>query len=107
MSGWGSLLEYLRKGTPAHVILAQETHLVGPRALEASSTARKLGWTVLQAEAIPGIGLGSSGGVMILARDWLGISKPDIPFIIAPGRIVAEKSNARAVLPSVPYLHIW
>eukprot|EP00972_Heterocapsa_arctica_P057125 8428972-Heterocapsa_arctica.AAC.1 len=28
---------------------------------------------------------------MILARDWLGVSKPTFPFIIDPGRIVAAK----------------
>eukprot|EP00972_Heterocapsa_arctica_P075641 11157822-Heterocapsa_arctica.AAC.1 len=71
VSGWGSLKKYLERGTEAHSILAQETHLVGDRTVEASSAARKLGWKALQAEAIPGIGLDCSGGVMILARDWL------------------------------------
>eukprot|EP00972_Heterocapsa_arctica_P038171 5620037-Heterocapsa_arctica.AAC.1 len=84
VSGWGSLNKYLEMGTKAHLILAQETHLVGDRAVEASSAARKPGWEALQAEAIPGIGLGCSGGVMILVRDWLGLGKPVFPSIIVP-----------------------
>eukprot|EP00972_Heterocapsa_arctica_P063931 9432475-Heterocapsa_arctica.AAC.1 len=35
---------------------------MGDRAAEASSTARKLDWKVLQSEAIPGVGFGCSGG---------------------------------------------
>eukprot|EP00972_Heterocapsa_arctica_P107730 15866653-Heterocapsa_arctica.AAC.1 len=84
VTGWGSLEKYLEVGTDAHIILAQETHLVGARAVEASSAARKLGWKVLQSCAIPGVGLGCSGGVMILASDWLGLSEPNFDPTIGP-----------------------
>eukprot|EP00972_Heterocapsa_arctica_P075830 11185819-Heterocapsa_arctica.AAC.1 len=89
--GWGSLKKYLEGGTDAHIILAQETHLLGDRAVEASSAARKLGWKVLQSTAIPGVGLGCSGGVMILARDWLGLSEPNFDPKIVPGTAIAAK----------------
>eukprot|EP00972_Heterocapsa_arctica_P035779 5262053-Heterocapsa_arctica.AAC.1 len=47
VTGWGSLNKYLEVGIDAHIILAQKTHLVGARAVEASSAARKLGWKVV------------------------------------------------------------
>eukprot|EP00972_Heterocapsa_arctica_P026188 3855327-Heterocapsa_arctica.AAC.1 len=28
---------------------------------------------------------------MVLARDWLGISKPSFPYVIVPGMVVAAK----------------
>eukprot|EP00972_Heterocapsa_arctica_P075883 11192810-Heterocapsa_arctica.AAC.1 len=44
VSGWGSLEKWLERGTEAHIILAQETHLVGDTAVEARSSDRTLGW---------------------------------------------------------------
>ena len=98
VSGWGSLKPYLAK-TAAHVVLVQESHLLGEKADEASQIARRCGWKSVQAQALPGEGAGTSGGVMILVRSWVGICYPDyIGHVVVPGRVVA----ARVDYPGFP-----
>ena len=55
VSGYGSLRPYLAC-TKAHILLAQESHLQGEKASEASQAARRMGWKVVQSAATPGRG---------------------------------------------------
>ena len=79
--------------------MGQESHALGQASLEAAASARAMGWKMIQAPAQPGKGKGTSGGVMVLAREWIGLSKPDdVPSLISPGRAVA----ARVEFPGFP-----
>ena len=73
--------------------------MLGEKADEASQIARRCGWKSVQAQALPGEGVGTSGGVMILVRSWVGICYPDyIGHVVVPGRVVA----ARVDYPGFP-----
>ena len=131
-TGWGPL-EKLLVSTPAHVVLAQETHDVGPRVEYASARALALGWKSLWAPAVatspdpaeepsPGHSLGlaaSSGGVAIFVRVHFGLRRPAIPAglgffdaslaVLEAGRAllaVADLPGTHGLVLACVYLHI-
>ena len=68
---WSAAKDWLSR-TTAHVVLVQELHLVGDQVGEASQWGLRVGWKSMIVPAAPGIGLGTSGGVGIFVRDFLG-----------------------------------
>ena len=94
-TSWASLKQRLA-GSEAHVVLAQEVHLLGIDIEYASQWARVRGWKSIIEEAIPGRAQPfSSGGVAIFARDWLGLSPwPVLAEHRQQGRLVAGTLEA-------------
>ncbi len=90
VTGWSSAQAWLTR-TDAHVVLLHEHHLVkGDKLCEASQWCTRNGWHPIFEPAAPGVGLGSSGGVAILARKFLGLHYPAAGSCIVPHRAVAS-----------------
>ena len=107
-SSWQSAKGYLQD-TRADVVLLQESHVLAHAADETSAAARRLGWKLIQSVASPGKGTGSSGGVMILAKDWIGLSAPEGggPVLIE-GRAVAAVVECPGFFPlAVVSVYLW
>ncbi len=100
-TGWGPL-QRLLASTDAQVVLAQEHELRGQEIAEASDWAIRRGWKSLWVEASVTEAGGRSGGVAILARDYLGLSPPPWgdPQIV-PARAIAAKLEAPGCRPTV------
>ena len=98
-TAWQSAKVFLQE-TQAEVVLLQESHICAQAADEVSAAARKLGWKVIQSVAIPGKGICSSGGLMILAQAWLGLSAPARGgHILVEGRAVAAIVECAGFFP--------
>ena len=101
-----SLKKYLEM-TTAHVVLAQELHVLGRSAIDVSKWLKGHGWKSLIADAVQGFRPPySSGGVAILVRDnpLVGLGRvPGQPQVIAQGRMVAGLVNAIGNLTLVVY----
>ncbi len=107
-TGWGPL-QRLLQSTDAHVICAQEHRLRGARVAEASEWAMRRGWKSLWSEATLTADGGHSGGVVIMARQELGMSYPPWgdPEVVK-ARAVAATVEAPGYRPTVivsAYLH--
>ncbi len=100
-TGWGPLQQLLLQ-TDVHVVMAQEHHLRGEDVAAASQWSIRHGWKSLWCEAEQGEGEGTKGGVVILVRSYLGLSRP--PWgdqVVAEGRIVAATVEALSCRPMV------
>ncbi len=106
-TGWGPLRRRLL-GTPAQLVLAQETWIRPCQVREASDWATRHGWDSVWAPALVGPGGGASGGVAIFARRGLGLRFPAVgPHIIVEGRAVAafcEPPGHRPILTVSAYM---
>ena len=108
-TSWGSLKDYILK-TEAHVVLGQEVHIKEAEVNEASEWAFKRGWKSVWSPAEPGQGeRGTTGGVVILARSWLGLMEPPGQEAqVCPSRAVAavlEAPGSRQIQLYSIYLH--
>ncbi len=100
-TGWAALRKRLAR-TDAHVLLAQETWVPQTLIPEASEWARKRGWKSVWAPARLTEAGGTSGGVAIFARDFLGLRHPDVgSHIWCPSRAVAAVLEAPGHRPMV------
>ncbi len=87
-TGWGPLRRRLDE-TSAHVLVAQETWVLLAQVAEASTWARRHGWTSIWAPACIGPGGGASGGVALFVRKEFGLREPSVgSHIIWEGRAV-------------------
>ena len=80
--GGGGFADVLVKSR-AHVLMLQEVHADKTKDKELRSLAGKLGWKCVSSLAIQKNG-GSTGGVMICTRSWLGLSLLDSTEEIVP-----------------------
>ena len=108
-TSWGSLKHYTMMAE-AHVVLGQEVHTKETEVNEASEWAFKRGWKSVWSPAEPGQGeKGTTGGVVILARSWLGLMEPPGQEAqVYPSRAasaVLEAPGPRQVQPYSVYLH--
>ncbi len=100
-TGWGPL-QRLPESTAAHAVLAQEHHLRGIDVAAASQGAKARGWKSLWAEAEPGTGEGTRGGVAVFVRDFLGLSRPHWgDHVLASGRVVAAMMEGPGCRPTL------
>ncbi len=60
----------------SHLLLLQETHADESKDKGMRATAGKLGWKMISCPAV-GKSEGTTGGVAILTRNWLGLSHVD------------------------------
>ena len=72
ITSWGGFAEAL-VGSEAHLLLIQETHADEQKRKELKAIAAKKGWKMICSPAT-GKNEGTSGGVAILTRHWLGLS---------------------------------
>ncbi len=88
-TGWAALKRRLLD-TRAHVLLAQETWVTQAAIPAASEWARRRGWKAVWSPARVTENGGTSAGVAIFARDYLGLRYPDNEsHEVEPARIVA------------------
>ncbi len=93
-TGWGPLRRRLDE-TSAHALVAQETWVLQSHVAEASTWARKRGWTSIWAPACVGPGGGASGGVAIFVRKDFGLREPSCgSHIVVEGRAVLGVMDA-------------
>ena len=87
-TSWSSIKSWLGS-TSSHVVLVQEHRLRDSESLgEASNWASSNGWKSIFAAANSAPGGGSSGGVAILVRNFLGLYIPRGGSVLVPGRAV-------------------
>ena len=72
ITSWGGFAEILT-ASQAHLLLLQETHADESKDKDLRATAAKLGWKMISSKAV-GKNEGTSGGVVILTGNWLGLS---------------------------------
>ena len=101
---WESLRVFLQQ-TSAHVVLGQEIHIMGSKVDEASQWAAKRGWKSVWSPALKGKGEhGTSGGVVILAKSFLGLMEPPGQEAqVVPSRVVSAVVEAPATRPIQVY----
>jgi len=102
ITSWGSFSEVLASNE-AHLLLVQETHADRNKDQELRAKATRAGWHMISAEAI-GKQEGTTGGVAILTRSWLGLSYIDSDgdnnkHEVVPGRVVAAKWQVPGLPP--------
>ncbi len=102
-TSWNSAKHFIET-TDAHVIALQELHLMGVDLLQAIDWARRRGWYMMVEPALPGQGSGSTGGVAILARTYLGMSVPvEGGHRLYAGRAIAARIQVPSCRPFVFY----
>ncbi len=106
-TGWAALRARL-EATEADVLLGQETWVTQSLLAEASTWALKRGWKSIWAPANATAAGGTSAGVAIFAREWLGLHFPDHGgHIWSPARAVAavlEAPGHRPIIVASCYL---
>ncbi len=106
-TGWGQLKKRL-EATTATVVLAQETWVLQSYVPAASAWARARGWRSVWAPATSTKKGGTSAGVAIFVRDFMGLHpKPGRAHIVHPSRVVAailEAPGEREILLMSCYL---
>ncbi len=106
-TGWGPLKKRLRK-TKAHIALAQETKVSAAAMATASTWSLKNGWKMIGAPATTGKNGGTSGGVAVFVRSYLGAHFPtNGNHVIEEGRAVAavvDIDGCRPILAVSAYL---
>ena len=76
-NSWGSLRDWIPSVRSAHIILVQEHHLEGQDCIgRASKFCLQHGWKSLWEPAVRTTDGGTSGGVAILARTFMGLHQP-------------------------------
>ena len=103
-----ALKKFLLK-TSANVVFAQETHVCLDEVPEASRWAKQKGWHSLwnpaQPEQRPG---SSSGGVAVLTRSYIGLSKPPYgEMVLEPSRLMAAYIEAPGTHGFIGYSGYW
>ncbi len=95
-TGWSQLKRRLEE-TSAHVLLAQETWVLQASVPAASAWAKARGWRSVWAPATCTKRGGTSAGVAIFARDFMGLHpKPGRSHVVHPARVVAAVLEAPA-----------
>ncbi len=106
-TGWGQLKKRLEE-TSATVVLAQETWVLQAYVPAASAWARARGWRSVWAPAATTKKGGTSAGVAIFVRDFMGLHpKPGRAHIVHQSRVVAailEAPGEREILLMSCYL---
>ncbi len=93
-TGWAQLKKRLET-TTAGVLLAQETWVLQSAVPAASAWARARGWRSVWAPAAATRKGGTSAGVAIFARDFMGLHpRPGRSHIVHPSRVVAAVLEA-------------
>ena len=86
-------------GHEVHLVFVQEAKLWEEEIPAAQSWAGFRGWKAVIAPAVPGPAGGRSGGVAVLARDWLGMH----PVPLAKGREEPVFAEGRCIAVEVHF----